>query len=73
MPVPNDFRLSGALGGLVASQEYQAEQERQALQNLQTQAATAQTQQATAQAQQLLPCVCIPESCCSSGTLPIPS
>lgn len=55
MPVPNDFRLSGALGGLVASQEYQAEQERQALQNLQTQAATAQTQQATAQAQQLLP------------------
>lgn len=55
MPVPNDFRLSGALGGLVASKEYQAEQERQALQNLQTQAATAQTQQATAQAQQLLP------------------
>lgn len=55
MPVPNDFRLSGALGGLVASQEYQAEQERQALQNLQTQAATAQTQQATTQAQQLLP------------------
>lgn len=55
MPVPNDFRLSGALGGLVASQEYQAEEERQALQNLQTQAATAQTQQATTQAQQLLP------------------
>lgn len=55
MPVPNDFRLSGALGGLVASQEYQAEQERQALQNLQTQAQTAQTQQATTQAQQLLP------------------
>ena len=55
MPVPNDFRLSGALGGLVASQEYQAEEERQALQNLQTQAQTAQTQQATSQAEQLLP------------------
>lgn len=55
MPVPNDFRLSGALGGLVASQEYQAEQERQALQNLQTQAQTASTQQQTGQAAQLLP------------------
>lgn len=55
MPVPNDFRLSGALGGLVASQEYQAEQERQALQNLQTQTQTASTQQQTSQAAQLLP------------------
>ena len=55
MPVPNDFRLSGALGGLVASQEYQAAQEQQALQNLQTQAQTASTQQQTGQAAQLLP------------------
>lgn len=55
MPVPNDFRLSGALGGLVASQEYQAEQEKQNLANLLTQAQTAQQTQQTQQAQQLLP------------------
>lgn len=55
MPVPNDFRLSGALGGLVASQEYQAEQEKQNLANLLTQAQTAQQAQQTQQAQQLLP------------------
>lgn len=55
MPVSNDFRLSGALGGLVASQEYQAEQERQALQNLLTQAQTGEIAQRTSQAEQLLP------------------
>lgn len=55
MPVPNDFRLSGALGGLVASQEYQAEQEKQQLANMLMQAQIAQQQQQTQQAQQLLP------------------
>ena len=55
MPVPNDFRLSGALGGLVASQEYQAEQEKQSLANLLTQAQTGEIAQRTSQAQQLLP------------------
>ena len=55
MPVLNDFRLSGALGGLVASQEYQAEQEKQNLANLLTQAQTGEIAQRTAEAQQLLP------------------
>ena len=55
MPVANDFRLNGALGGLVASQEYLGDQEKQDLANLLTQAQTQQTNQATDQASQLLP------------------
>jgi hypothetical protein len=55
MPVPNDFRLNGALGGLVASQEYMAEQEKQQLANALTQAQTAGQQQQTGQLEALLP------------------
>jgi hypothetical protein len=55
MPVPNDFRLNGALGGLVASQEYMAEQEKQQLANALTQAQTAGHQQQTGQLEALLP------------------
>lgn len=55
MPVPNDFRLNGALGGLIASQEYGDEQKKQDLANLLTQAQTGQITQATDEKQQLLP------------------
>lgn len=55
MPVPNDFRLNGALGGLIASQEYGDEQKKQELANLLTQANTAQINQGTDEKTQLLP------------------
>ena len=55
MPVPNDFRLNGALGGLIASQEYGDEQKKQELANLLTQAQTGQITQATDEKQRLLP------------------
>ena len=55
MPVPNDFRLNGALGGLIASQEYGDEQKKQELANLLTQANTAQINQGTDEKAQLLP------------------
>ena len=55
MPVPNDFRLNGALGGIIASQEYSDDQKKQELANLLTQAQTGQINQATDEKQQLLP------------------
>lgn len=55
MPVPNDFRLNGALGGLIASQEYGDDQKKQELENLLTQARTGQVNQETDEKQQLLP------------------
>jgi len=55
MPVPNDFRLNGALGGWIAGEEYSDEQKKQELANLLTQAQTGQITQATDEKQQLLP------------------
>lgn len=55
MPVPNDFRLNGALGGIIASQEYSDDQKKQELENLLTQARTGQVNQETDEKQQLLP------------------
>lgn len=55
MPIPNDFRLNGALGGWIAGEEYTDEQKKQELANLLTQANTAQINQGTDEKTQLLP------------------
>lgn len=55
MPIPNDFRLNGALGGWMAGEEYSDEQKKQELANLLTQANTAQLNQGTDEKAQLLP------------------
>lgn len=55
MPIPNDFRLNGALGGWMAGEEYTDEQKKQELANLLTQANTAQLNQGTDEKAQLLP------------------
>ena len=55
MPIPNDFRLNGALGGWMAGEEYSDEQKKQELANLLTQANTAQINQGTDEKTQLLP------------------
>jgi len=55
MPMPNDFRAIGPLGGYFAGLEFADEREKAGLANLLTQAQTGQTNQATDQAQQLLP------------------
>jgi len=55
MPMPNDFRAIGPLGGYFAGLEFADEREKAGLANLLTQAQTGQVNQATDQAQQLLP------------------
>lgn len=55
MPIPNDFRLNGALGGWMAGEEYTDEQKKQELENLLTQARTGQLNQGTDEKAQLLP------------------
>ena len=55
MPMPNDFRAIGPLGGYFAGLEFADEREKAGLANLLTQAQTSQTNQSTDQAQQLLP------------------
>lgn len=55
MPMPNDFRAIGPLGGYFAGLEFADEREKSELAKLMTQAQTGQVNQATDQAQQLLP------------------
>lgn len=55
MPMPNDFRAMGPLGGYFAGLEFADEREKSELAKLMTQAQTGQVNQATDQAQQLLP------------------
>lgn len=55
MPMPNDFRAIGPLGGFFAGSEFAADREKQELANLLTQAQTAQQQQQTGQLEALLP------------------
>jgi len=55
MPMPNDFRAIGPLGGFFAGSEFAAEREKQDLANALTQAQTAQQQQQTGQLEALLP------------------
>lgn len=55
MPMPNDFRAIGPLGGYFAGLEFADDREKSELAKLMTQAQTGQVNQATDQAQQLLP------------------
>lgn len=55
MPMPNDFRAIGPLGGYFAGLEFADEREKSELAKLMTQAQTGKVNQETDQAQQLLP------------------